>query len=703
MPSQLLRLLADFYDEDPARRLMAASAHWQQGVGAQMNTVQTIMIHETSGWPSFASAGNFIQRFTSAASDHPGIGPQFFMDPNATAFRLIDISPNRLLTNHASFLNHMSIGIENGDAGDANLGFPANHLWTRLPKDAAHPANDDFSGRTLFLLLHQFNDEDAVLLWFANLHTNAPTATHANYTGPGDIDNVGNFLGMLFCDRHYDHLACLCRYLAEELGIPRNFPLLPWQDRQSNENDVTVIRKLLLADPRADMLARAVGKNSAADFQNLTPPLQVWYLGQLMQHRVPADHTRGKIHNVAWSNFFEDFNVHPPAVRPAQGTRGFCGFIAHSLPGAIGITPTGADQSDHPCPGPYFDWHRFSRQVWDWWWYPFDFDQPPALNIFRRAYAQARRNTPLIEYFFDAVGHPADYNGLHQLLSQQEQFRLPDLTPVYALANGIMVAARIPLATTHDPSTTGFVLTRHRVFWQLNGNRINYDLPPTYVWTLISFLEMANASFTTISDQNPDWLNRIIVRATECELADSFHQQHPSAALERGWNHQPIARGARLATGQEIEWDAVAMRGYLTDLAAGRHVLLGLETDTTPTPITIILGDLIGFPNELSAAVRGIQVEIFSRDPLNVPGARVGLSPWEGQQWWRDVCGPLRHEQDAAQDLHIGDNLHFYPTTDFLAWINDITWTSEWDKFAVVDAAGQPVLRPNRPPTRINL
>jgi hypothetical protein len=38
--------------------------------------------------------------------------------------------------------------------------------------------------------------------------------------------------------------------------------------------------------------------------------------------------------------------------------------------------------------------------------------------------------------------------------------------------------------------------------------------------------------------------------------------------------------------------------------------------------------------------------------------------------------------------------------TDFLKWINDITWASAWAKYGVLDANGQPAAAPPRPITR---
>src|ERR1700739_844632 len=98
-------------------------------------------------------------------------------------------------------------------------------------------------------------------------------------------------------------------------------------------------------------------------------------------------------HARVWSRFFgvDGGRVSTPCFR---------GIISHLINGG------------HRCPGPLFDWHRFAREVWDWWWYPFDFKEmsPPTPETKRRPYQQARGNTPLVEYYFDANGTAADYN-----------------------------------------------------------------------------------------------------------------------------------------------------------------------------------------------------------------------------------------------------------------------------------------------------
>ena len=200
--------------------------------------------------------------------------------------------------------------------------------------------------------------------------------------------------------------------------------------------------------------------------------------------------------------------------------------------------------------------------------------------------------------------------------------------PAYAMANGVVVATRF--AFSNSPSNSGFLLVRHEVFHESNANRINYDVAPTYVWTLTHFLANVGISVDQINGAHPDWLNRFVMRLKECELAVDFHGRTFAPtntnlalrnALTRGWGHNPSGAGPRLATGQEIETDATAYRRIANELINGRHALFPLEANPAPTPVRVILGDFLGFPNFMAQGQTGIQIEIFSKDKLVVPGA----------------------------------------------------------------------------------
>src|SRR5262249_14127782 len=101
----------------------------------------------------------------------------------------------------------------------------------------------------------------------------------------------------------------------------------------------------------------------------------------------------------------------------------FRGVISHF------INSTSTGNAAHGCPGPLLDWHRVAREVWDWWWYPFDFavgGLDLTLQPIRRPYQRARASTPLIEYYFDALGVPGTYNAVKVPgTAIPEQFSLP--------------------------------------------------------------------------------------------------------------------------------------------------------------------------------------------------------------------------------------------------------------------------------------
>src|ERR1051325_2757835 len=160
MPSKLLTRLHRFLDEQIAHDIMALehtlrvdvlgpapvqdpakpgkprpniNPHWRAGdFGAVMGTVQCVVIHETSGWPSYASAGNFRQLYRSLDSlnwnpphwqDRSGIGPQYFIEPNGTAFTLIGPehlvgAPRLIIPHDKTIINPFALVIENADIGE---------------------------------------------------------------------------------------------------------------------------------------------------------------------------------------------------------------------------------------------------------------------------------------------------------------------------------------------------------------------------------------------------------------------------------------------------------------------------------------------------------------------------------------------------------------------------------------------------------
>ena len=455
-----------------------------------------------------------------------------------------------------------------------------------------------------------------MLIWIAQFPAHADA---------GDIPTPAGWDNMIFTERNYRTLVLLCRLLAEQFEIPRNFLVLPYLSRTDRSN-AALFRSMILADQLGDAIAQKLGTTTAV-IQTSGAPYTTWY---------------NLHHDANWSRFFGA----NPANLQVQDTPCYKGFLSHVINGDF------TNQNFHNCPGPLFDWHRVAREVWDWWWYPFDVEPAnftganssgsPTLagispattglnsgmalsgtgisagaaiksvdsadqitmttnstaavttftvgkaSVTQRTYRQARRDTPLVEYYWDQTGSAAQYAGLRLPQSITETFRLAANTPIYAPANGVVIAARMPTA---DPATNGFLLVRHEVFYQGTAGRINYDLAPTFVWTLARYLRNVGFSIPqappaaagAIPAANPDWLNRFIIRLRECELANAFHTAHgTNAALTRGWSHQPGGAGPRLSTGQEIERDAAAYRAIADDLSAGRAALFPLEVADRP-------------------------------------------------------------------------------------------------------------------------
>lgn len=719
-------------------------AHWPNGVpqfGDPIARVQSVMIHETSGWPSYASSGSFQSLFKSLNSldwvgpnvtghwvDKRGIGPQYFVEPNGTAFTLIgpqNLVGDARITWHGETMNRLSVGIENSNIGDSGVtpGAGNGPRWFRLTANA-----QDLPGRKAFLVLHPDNAEDALLIWIAQF---------PGYTGPGDIPTPANWDNMLFTERDYRTLVLLCRLLAEQFGIPRNFLIFPYLAR-ADRADPALFRRMILADQLGDAIARKLGTTIAV-IQADGAPYTTWYNPNQAAN---------------WSRFFGA----NPANLQVQDTPCYKGFLSHAINGG------------HPCPGPLFDWHRFAREVWDWWWYPFDinpvrytcnnaFGAPVLSNLAPttadltsgmalsgvgvpdgarimsvdsatqitmtlnstapitvftagrasgtpRSYRDARRDTALIEYYWEATGSAAQYDGLRLPQSASETFRLADNARIYAMANGVVVAARIPVA---EPATNGLLLVRHEVFHQGVNGRIDYDQDPTFVWTLTYYLRNAGfaippappAAAGALPAINPDWLNRFIIRLVECELAVAFHTAHAgNAALARGWSHAPSGAGPRLPTGQEIERDAASYRAIAGDLSAGRAALFPLESQISPAPVRVCLGDFLGFPGRIPVVgVDAVRFEIFSLDQLPVPNAlrRQVSAAEDNEDWWNSVTAAARHEDPAGADLPANGMVWQYTLRDFLTWVNNVTWASEWQKYDVTAPGGGPAPVPARP------
>lgn len=70
--------------------------------------------------------------------------------------------------------------------------------------------------------------------------------------------------------------------------------------------------------------------------------------------------------------------------------------------------------------------------------------------------------------------------------------------------------------------------------------------------------------------------------------------------------------------------------------------------------------------------------------------------------WWQAVVPSMNTAlaADAANQLPADAVVWHYHPLGFLAWLNELTWRSEWPKYRVTDAAGADVPVPPRPPPR---
>ena len=718
MPSSLLTRLQPVYDETPAARTMALQHNWPNTTfGDVMAEVVSLVVHSTDGWPSRSGADSFVARYTVPTAESRGIGTQFYISSDGTVFRLIDL-PRR--THHGEFINGWSCGAETGHLPrQFPSGAFAIRRWTPVSEES-----EDIPGAKLYVI--GINGEVLVAWW-----------TTDTYNGPGRPPFADQ--EMLFSEWQYRSWALLARYLAEEFGIPRNFPLLPYELRSDNVTVHEAFRRILLADERFGVILGELAAYNIDESDVETANIAAFGVDYRAAVGTPAGDKR---HNRAWRLFFDAYR----------------GFHGHGFSGAIR-----AGHSDHDCPGHLYDWHRFAREVWDWWWDPFDFRGTDDLSTQAdvRPYRRARRETPLIEYYFGASEdqHLARASApFHNDLPTPETFRLDPGSPVYAMANGHLVAARFSDAGG-GPSLS-FVLVRHEIYHQhISGNaelarglglplfladNIDYDVEPSYVYSLVMHLgSPTDIDFDQVSDGNPDWLNRVLIRLKECELGIAFHDAGETGIPDAMWNSRPPGQSGQRPTIRE-GWRLDLnhnLRDFVDRLRAGELGLGPPITGDYATPIKVILGDFLGTAGSLggqgTGELHGIRIEVFSTEPISPTDFTLldAFSAWPASEpestkplalryqtewsifkptvgldinettlinWWQDVAAHTLSDTMLPLEAHLpwdGIVWH-YRLYDFMRWLNQITWRSEWLKYDITDGAGNPLEPPVAPRSR---
>ena len=174
----------------------------------------------------------------------------------------------------------------------------------------------------------------------------------------------------------------------------------------------------------------------------------------------------------------------------------------------------------HDCPGPMFDWHRFARELWDWWWHPFDFDASrPCRPGGRRGRTRRhpRRRHPVSEHFWgrrSTCRRPRRPSGMHGRAGSPWTFELPAESRMYAMANGEIVARAVPAprravdlghdASSATRSSTSLTARRRRAAPGRpapSANRINYDVAPRTVYAL--YMHLARPAGIALRPRRP--------------------------------------------------------------------------------------------------------------------------------------------------------------------------------------------------------
>jgi hypothetical protein len=341
--------------------------------------------------------------------------------------------------------------------------------------------------------------------------------------------------------------------------------------------------------------------------------------------------------------------------------------------------------------------------------------------------------------------------GIHGPHSSPSTFALPEGSRVYALANGEVVAARF--ATGNAGVDFSLLVVRHEVFHALDrrpaaaappgglpqfAGRIDYDVAPSSVYSIYIHLgRPAGMNFAAPVDANPDWLNRMIIRATEARLGAAFRTSPVGRAIPVAtWDNFPPGdvRGVNVRTTVDRTWTADndnyaptlrrLQRGDLTLMPAQREV----------TPVRVLLGDYVGDVGVIrrtgGVAQFGVRVEIVSADVIS---ADFTETVTDGARLWDPVAGPagtrhaVRYPSEWSVDpsgailaamtaagvtdnapanwwgnvslattLHVnwpdgssipeGSVVHYDPY-EFLPWLNAKTWTSEWPKYRAANLA----------------
>jgi len=146
---------------------------------------------------------------------------------------------------------------------------------------------------------------------------------------------------------------------------------------------------------------------------------------------------------------------------------------------------------------------------------------------------------------------------------------------------------------------------------------IDYDQPPQSVYTLYMHLgRPAGLSFDTIADDNPDWLNRALLRKKECDLGVGFYDGDPAhhGIAANVWGNRPPGVPRRPTILDGWRNDQAVLAPFLNALSTGGIALIPHQG--MAVPVRILLGDFLGesgvIRSVLGTALHGLRVEAFA-------------------------------------------------------------------------------------------
>ena len=587
-----------------------------------------MVLHETSGWPPRVNGRNMFRRAFLGGGG--GLTTQLYVAGDGTVLQGMEL-PRR--TAHAGFVNDRAIGSETGHpwgnyAGNFHLGPYSSSDHTMVP-DPAHPGERSSGPPTARCARCTAGRAAAGCRCRATTRSPTPPTTTCPASscgcracparsssaggprpatpGPGARSSAcprrcspKGSTGPGRCSRATSPSASL---------LPRNVPLLPHKTRVPGTGAAGNLHGMLregasfaaivLADeglsrrPQTFGLPPAPAPPAAADVQARYVP------------RAPA----GAAFNPRWDELFDTYR----------------GFYGHGFAGDH-------INGDHDCPGPMFDWHRFARELWDWWWHPFDFDPAAPARAGRGAGVLARhpqRRHPaqgaLLEHAGRRAGRPAG-RGHPRAARLAAHLRAADR--VAGLRDGGR-RDRVRVVSARGAGVDlGLIVVRHEVFDRARASaapRRRAVVPPGLRRRADLGLLAVHAPGPPRRDPlrprrpgEPDWLNRMSCASRSASWASRSARRRRRRIAAATWNDGRPAAGGSSGPPSSRAGRSTRRTTARRCSASPSGVLTLFPGERLGTPVRVMLAtssaDAGVIRRDAAGQRRGVRVEIFSHD-----------------------------------------------------------------------------------------